>query len=281
MDVQQMKYFLDVAETEHMTRSAERLHIAQPALSRSISHLESELGTRLFAREGRGIKLTEEGRLLQRRLSKALTEIDRAKEELAEANAERRRTIRVHIKAASLLAIEAISSWMKSNPNVHVELAQVGPVGLPADISIESAPSGESRERRMFAERIMLAVPVGTAFDESPVPLAALAGRPFISLDSSAGFRKTCDELCARWSFAPAISLESDNPDVVRQAIALGLGVGFWPERSWGVPGERVSLLPLAEEGFKRSVGVSLYGESECARSFYEHLVSLMGQAFS
>ena len=74
MDIQQIQYFLDVAKTEHMTKSSERLHIAQPALSRSISRLEREFGVQLFARKGRGIKLTTEGKLLQQKLLTVITE---------------------------------------------------------------------------------------------------------------------------------------------------------------------------------------------------------------
>ena len=55
-----MEYFLDIAETQHMTRSAQRLHVAQPALSRSMAKLENELGVQLFRRVGRGLSLTDE-----------------------------------------------------------------------------------------------------------------------------------------------------------------------------------------------------------------------------
>lgn len=71
---------------------------------------------------------------------------------------------------------------------------------------------------------------------------------------------------------------ESDNPAVVRKMISLGLGVGFWPERSWGpVNGDDVIVLPLADDGFSRTIRLELTSrglEKEAARTFFEHLVA-------
>ena len=67
MEINQMRYFLEVASTQHVTRSAERLHIAQPALSKAIHNLEQELGVPLFASKGRNIVLTEYGNIFRKK----------------------------------------------------------------------------------------------------------------------------------------------------------------------------------------------------------------------
>ena len=61
MEITQIRYFLDAAQTQHITKSAQRLCIAQPALTKSIHNLENELGVPLFTHKGRNIVLTQYG----------------------------------------------------------------------------------------------------------------------------------------------------------------------------------------------------------------------------
>jgi DNA-binding transcriptional LysR family regulator len=77
MSLQQLQYFVAVAEEQHVTRAAERLSISQPPLSRQIQALEDELGQPLFERRGRGIVLTEFGRYFAARATAILDHVAR------------------------------------------------------------------------------------------------------------------------------------------------------------------------------------------------------------
>ena len=131
--------------------------------------------------------------------------------------------------------------------------------------------------RADFAERVCIAIPASRPHEEI-ITLDELADARFISLAGSRRFRSICDELCATRGFEPDVMFESDNPAVVRKMISLGLGVGFWPERSWGpVNGDDVIVLPLADDGFSRTIRLELTSrglEKEAARAFFEHLVA-------
>ena len=84
MELTQLQYFAAVAESLHMTRTAERLHVAQPALSQAISRLEKELGVALFHREGRHLTLTVYGSYLYERIKAPLCALQALPLELAE-----------------------------------------------------------------------------------------------------------------------------------------------------------------------------------------------------
>lgn len=80
MDLRQMRYFLAVAEERHVGRAAERLHMAQPPLSRQIRALEEELDTVLFVRTPKGVELTEAGKTLLAEVPNLLALAQRAAE---------------------------------------------------------------------------------------------------------------------------------------------------------------------------------------------------------
>ena len=82
MELYQLNYFKTVAETKHFTRAAEKLHIAQPSLSKAIAKLEAELDVPLFERNNKSVYLTEYGSAFLQRVSKILIEVDEAVEEL-------------------------------------------------------------------------------------------------------------------------------------------------------------------------------------------------------
>ncbi|UUZ80409.1 LysR family transcriptional regulator [Paenibacillus sp. P26] len=80
MELRQLAYFVEVAKLNNLTRAAERLKVAQPALSQQIRNLEQELGVRLFNRSGRGVSLTEAGKIFFIGAEKTLSEAERAKD---------------------------------------------------------------------------------------------------------------------------------------------------------------------------------------------------------
>ncbi len=77
MEIRVLRYFLEIAREENMTRAADSLHISQPSLSKEIKALEAELGKKLFTRTRSGLKLTEAGMLLRRRTEDILEMVDK------------------------------------------------------------------------------------------------------------------------------------------------------------------------------------------------------------
>ncbi|WP_157219550.1 LysR family transcriptional regulator [Flavisphingomonas formosensis] len=82
MNILSLRYFLKIAEHGSITRAAAELHITQPALTRHVAHLEDHLRVKLLMRHGRGVRLTEPGRLLTTRAQAILADIDILSEEL-------------------------------------------------------------------------------------------------------------------------------------------------------------------------------------------------------
>lgn len=286
MELLQLRYFLAAAESEHMTNTAKLLHIAQPALTQSIHRLEQELGVSLFERAGRGIRLSPAGAYVRDRVKPAMETLENVARDVQLFQQGEQGVVRVGVHAASGVAIDGIAAYSELNPHVSFEITQDERERHRDVIVTTITPRGSSTvenavEKTPFSERIGIAVPAGSALGDT-ASLADFANERFIALAGSRRFREVCDTFCARRAFTPHIAFESDNPLVVKKMIGLGLGVGFWPDHSWGdLDPKSCRLVHLQEPEFTRDVIVAK--TSRCtpdseAQRFYDFLLDYVAK---
>ena len=266
MELTQLKYFLEVARTEHVTQSAKNLCIVQPALTQAIHKLEDELGVLLFKNSGRNIKLTDSGKFFYEKLQ-PLYENMMALPELLKATANKlNNNVKLNVLAASTLITSAVIEYKQSNPDIDVDIVQNEETSV-FDICVRTyatyrpeLDNTNSDETFVHSEKIFLAVPNTAQYKKlSSISLFDLKDEKFIRLYGSKQYRQICNELCDSIGFHTNVTFESDNAAVVKEAVAAGIGVGFWPELSWGkMDHKRVKLLEITDTDFKRDIVVSL-----------------------
>lgn len=263
MNMTEIKYFLDIAQTGNMSRSAERLHVAQPAISRSMKQLERELGTKLFIRGQRGMELSEDGHALVHRLAPVAREL-RGIAEMFKPHETVQPEVSIEVAAASEVASDVLALWIQTHPDCRVALTQgAGEGGTCGDIVIADSPAQGCASRAWYSERIMLAARPGAFDAAAPLSFKELSKLDFVSLPHAYGFSSAVASMCTLAGFKPRTVFESNNPNVVRKMVELGLGVGFWPEKSWGDPQEHGLALYGLEDNPTRDVCISLtsFGE--------------------
>lgn len=260
MELTQIRYFLEVAESQHITKSAQKLHIAQPALTQAIHRLQNDLGVPLFMQSGRNIVLTQYGIFLRDRLRPILSQLDRIPEELAALAQQQSQSIRLNVLAASSFITEAVIAYEKEHPELHFQMLQ-NPQEQLYDISVTTKmfyqlSEEASKYEFVCTEKIFLAVPERSRYAQlSSIRLEDVKDEGFICLMGSRPLRWICDKFCAHAGFTPQIIFESDNPTAVRNMIASNMGVGFWPEFTWGkLDSEHVKLLEIEQPMCRRDI---------------------------
>src|SRR5690625_301141 len=126
LELRQIKYFIEVAKREHVTEAANKLHVAQSAVSRQIFNLEEELGVDLFIREGRTVRLTRIGKVFLEHMERAINVIDDARQVVEEYIDPNKGTIHVGFSAslASYILLSAIYYFRKEYQDVKFEFYQ-------------------------------------------------------------------------------------------------------------------------------------------------------------
>ncbi|MER7048877.1 LysR family transcriptional regulator [Streptomyces jumonjinensis] len=241
MDLLQLRYFQTVARYEHMSRAAEELRVAQPSLSRTIARLEAELGSPLFSRQGRRIRLNQYGAMFLRHVDRALSELDDGRRAVREA----RDTGlgRVGVASETLLTVtHLLGSFRAAHPRADVRLFQSTAEEMErrlrsreVDFCVASQPlNGANLDSIELArEEVLLAVPPGHRLDgRESVTIPELADEPFVTTRRGHWQRALLDRLFSSEGLTPLLSCEGDEPGASQDMVSAGLGIGLIPATS-------------------------------------------------
>ena len=264
MELRHLRYFVAVGEEQHYGRAAERLHVAQPALSRQIQDLEKEMGFVLFDRLPRGVRLNAAGKLFLSDARRILHDVDEAKvraERIAHGKAG---TLRIGIATAVSwhgLVVDSFRELRRWQPDVELELHHLLSVDqveailsgrLDAGFAASLTPWHKDLAHWEFAqERMVLAVPKGHALTKrKAVRLRDLRNVPFVWFPRWVNpvFYDRMMQACARGGLsAPRIVQEAPDRDTNLGLVQCRIGLSWQPETvRWHCP-RGIALLPVVD----------------------------------
>ncbi|MEK4230513.1 LysR family transcriptional regulator [Solibacillus sp. FSL H8-0538] len=270
MELRQLRYFVEVAEREHISEAAEHLHVAQSAISRQIANLEEELGTPLFERIGRNVKLTPVGKIFLEHTVTALKAIDFAAKQVEEFIDPAKGTIKVGFPTslASYVLPTVISAFKKEYPDVSFHLRQgsykflieavksrelnlafLGPLP-PKDELIDATV--------LFSENIHALLPATHPLAKnSSINLIDLRNDNFVLFPEGYILHKVAVEACKSAGFIAKVTSEGEDMDALKGLVAAGIGVTLLPESSLYDSTPRLTVkVPIAMPSIRRTVGV-------------------------
>ena len=282
MEIQQLRYFTIAARYQHITKAAEEIHIAQPALTQIIKRLESEVGAPLFERNGRNIILTPEGKILQEEALQILKTIDELPIVLQQKKTERDMTLKIKVSAATIWFMPAIIAYKKTHPDVNLDFIRNDDMrDCDFLITTSTDTGGQAEESFIVDEEILLAVSKDRAKTMPPkVRLSDLKGDVFLITDKSKPFFHICEEYCLKSGFAPNVIFECDSQTVIFDLVSADLGVAFCPTFSWGkIDQNRISLIPFDKKCFRKIVLIALKQTTPLQKDFFVYLKNFMSDA--
>ena len=293
MELRQLRSLLVLAEELHFGRAADRLGIAQPALSRQIQQLETELQSPLFIRSPRAVTLTEMGREFVAGIGPAIQQLESAvANSIGFARATRGRlrigscsNLSYRFTPALLERLHQASSQVRIDVRELSTAEQVRTLhSSEIDIGLAVLPTTDPSliVRRIYREPLLAMVNSKSKFARRAfVRLEDLAEEDFIVCPRyrQSGFYELVMELTAKVGFRPRVAREVDAKETALALVGGGHGVSLVAESAATVGSDRVSYVPLRDPEILVEVGLIWRREnmSPLMRRFIEYAV-LLGQ---
>jgi len=243
VDVKRLRYFIAVAEELHFGRAAERLNIAQPALSRQIVNLESAIGATLFNRLRNQISLTRAGEILLPSAHDILTRISDAAKLTRRAAKGHTGSISIgFVGSATYSALPTIlNSFRKMTPDVDLNLRAMNTAELHTNLVDRRIDAAFARpeindpeivNQEVLTEDLVVALPDQEPLTElDELSLSDLATRPFVLYPRNPrpSFADTIIKLCQEDGYSPKVAHETMDLQTALSLVAIGAGVSIVP----------------------------------------------------
>ena len=255
-----LRYFIEVARSLHVRRAAERLHIAQPALTQNIQQLESELGVELFHRESRHLRLTEAGEIFLVEAEQSLRQFDHAQKTAQRAaRGEVGRLVLGFQSTAGLSVVpNLLQNFRTEFPEVEVTLIESGSTAQKRalrsgeiDIGlVYTLPDAEFAYRELEPESLVIALPEDHPLAaKDSVAIAELAQEVFILSSNSAAeaLRHAVMTECADAGFQPKRVQEITTVQTALGLVSARFGVSILPASVQVLIRRGVTLRPIRD----------------------------------
>jgi DNA-binding transcriptional LysR family regulator len=244
MEFRQLAYFVAVVDEAHFTRAAERLRIAQPAVSQQIRRLEAELGERLLHRDRRTVTLTPAGEALLPYARAALAQVEHGQQAVAALRGLVTGQLRVGLvmPLPDRRVIRAIGAFGRRYPGIELTLVEDETDALldglaAGDLQTAFIGLGPGQEPPANLDAVVVARepavlvvhPQHPLATRRSVPLSVLRHEPVVTLTQASRLRGVLETFCRQAGFTPRIVAETSDLNVMVQLVAEGVGVALMP----------------------------------------------------
>ena len=254
MELLQLKYFCDAAQTENFSKTAKKFNVPPSNISQSIKRLERELAVSLFNRKSNSLSLSRQGKIFYNKIKNALNIIEEAKEEISDN--EENGTLKIIIMTNRRRVTETIEDFAKKYPDVAIMVAyDLKDDNNDFDIIVadENLKIADTEKEIIVSEEISLAVNIENPLSYK-VKLTAddLSKENFICMNKESSLFSITKKICNNMGFDPHIVIQSPEPAFVRKCVDLNLGITFVPTISWqGLFSKKTVIKKL--DGFYRT----------------------------
>lgn len=237
MDVRQLRFFMEIARTGNFTRAAERLRIAQPAVSVAIKRLEDELELILFNRRDKRVTLTAEGEIFLEHARGILEGLKAAELEMGDLRGLNKGEVRIGIPPmlSAYFFPAILRDFKKRYPNLNLSVYGDGAWRIQQMISQGELDMGviagrsvpENLEvRHILREEVVVCVPSGHAFaGKSSVTFAEFVREPLVFYKEGYYLRELIFEVIKGSGTEPRIVLETNLFSLVKSLVRGGMGI--------------------------------------------------------
>lgn len=276
MELKHLRSFVAVAEERHFGRAAERLHIAQPPLSRQIRRLEAELGEPVLYRTTRSVELSPAGEVLLERGREILAAVDSALADARRAARGQYGRLGIGFTGSSTYAmLPALAAALRAElPGVVLDLR--GELLTPAqvarlldgslDVGFLRPPVNERglSTEVLRSEPLVAVLPEGHALAASEsVPLELLGDEPFVTYPFRSVVHDAVEDACARHGFQPTAAHEVAETATLVSFVAAGLGVSLVPASVRTMTVRGAVYRPLTEDPTRVELAVAWRRDDE------------------
>lgn len=242
MDIQQIRYFLEVAKHQSYSKAAQRLFVTQPVLTRCIKKMEKELGVCLIVRSTKSFVLTDAGQTLVEygsRLLQQYADIHRRLQDTADAKSGQLRIASPGV-LMDMYFPRLLTRYREEHPGVRVHIRESGSRSVvedvlegTADIGIIMLPLENTQRLQIYPlvqDRICVLVNRAHPFaKEKSVKIRQLQNVDLITYDRTTTLYHVFQDLCHKEGFQPDIVFQSGMPNFIMDTVALGSCVGVYP----------------------------------------------------